>query len=213
MSSGVPIGATLHTSVRRMPRPRGISDDAILMATARVMARVPPGALTLALVGKEAGLAPATLLQRFGSKLGLLKALADAGASGMLDALIDVRARHESPTQGIEAYLQGFAMLAPNADVLVNNLAYLQHDLSEPVLREPTRALFVAHEKALRLLLTDAVAAGELRPIDVDGLARTLLAVTQGTLILWGVHPVGTARSAIGREVRAILAPYRTSRI
>ena len=181
------------------------------MATARVMARVPPGALTLALVGKEAGISPATLLQRFGSKLGLLKALADAGASGMPDALVEVRARHESPTAGIEAYLQGFAMLAPNADVLVNNLAYLQQDLSEPILREPTKALFVAHEEALRSLLTDALAAGELQSIDADALARTLLAVTQGTLILWGVHRVGTARSAIAREVRAILAPHRSA--
>lgn len=192
-----------------MARPRGISDDAILMATARVMGRVPPGELTLAQVGKEVGLAPATLLQRFGSKLGLLTALAEAGARGMPDALVAVRSRHASPAQAVEAYLQGFAMLAPTADALANNLAYLQLDLTEPTLRKPTKAMFSAHEDALRSLLADAVDAGELHVPDVQALARTLLTVAQGALIVWGVYRVGSVRTAITREVRAVLAPYR----
>ena len=192
-----------------MARPRGISDDEILMATARVMARVPPRALTLALVGREVDLAPATLLQRFGSKLGLLHALAQAGARGMPDALTAVRARFASPTQALEAYLQGFAMLAPSADVLANNLAYLQLDLTEPTLRAPTRAMFVAHEEALRMLLSDAVADGELNALDVSAVARTLLTVTQGALIMWAVHRTGTVRAAIEREVGTVLLPYR----
>ena len=196
----------------RLPlsRPRSVSDDDILMATARVMGRVPPGELTLALVGKEAGLSPATLLQRFGSKLGLLRALADAGARGMPDALVHVRSEHASPVAALEAYLMGFAMLAPSADVLANNLAYLQLDLSEPTLREPTEAMFVAHEDALKSLLTEAVEAGELRSLDHAALARTLLAVVQGTLILWGVFRNGRVGAAIRKEVRAVLDPYRT---
>ena len=179
------------------------------MAASRVMGRVSPSEFTLALVGKEAGLAPATLLQRFGSKLGLLQALAQAGASGMPDALIAVRARHASPTRAIEVYLAGFAMLAPDPDVLTNNLAYLQQDLSEPTLRAPTQAMFAAHEQALRTLLDDAVTAEELAGIDVPSLARTLLAVVQGTLILWGVYRAGSVSVAIRREVRGLLSPYR----
>ena len=192
-----------------MSRPRRITDDEILMATARVMSRVPPGELTLALVGKEAGLAPATLLQRFGSKMGLLRALAQAGAEGMPDALVAVRARHASPVAAIEAYLAGFAMLAPTADVLANNLAYLQLDLSEPTLRAPTQAMFVAHEQALRDLLDDAITRGELVGVDTSSFARTLLAVVQGTLILWGVHRTGSVSAAIRTEVRGLLRPYQ----
>jgi AcrR family transcriptional regulator len=192
-----------------MSRPRRISDDEILMATARVMGRVPPSELTLALVGKEVGLAPATLLQRFGSKMGLLQALAHAGAEGMPDALVAVRAGHASPVEAIEAYLAGFAMLAPTAEALANNLAYLQLDLSEPTLRAATRAMFVAHERALDTLLDDAVGAGELRDVDRAGLARTLLALTQGTLIVWGVHRTGSVSDAIRAEVGALLRPYR----
>lgn len=194
-----------------MTRPRKTSDDALLMATARVMGRVPPGELTLALVGKEAGVSPATLLQRFGSKMGLLTALAEAGARGMPDALVAVRAAHASPLQALDAYLGGFAMLAPSADVLANNLAYLQLDLSTPALRAPTQAMFVAHEEALESLVRDAVLAGELRSVDARALARTLLAVAQGALILWGVHRNGSVRQALRREVQAVLAPWRAA--
>lgn len=192
-----------------MTRPRRTSDEELLMATARVMGRVPPGALTLALIGQEAGVSPATLLQRFGSKMGLLAALTKAGARGMPDALIAVRAAHASPLEALRVYLEGFAMLAPSADVLANNLAYLQLDISTPELRGPTQEMFVAHEEALRSLLEDAVLAGEVREIDAGALARTLLAVTQGALILWGVHRDGSVRDALRREIEAVLAPWR----
>ena len=196
-----------------MSRPRRVSDDQILMATARVMGRVPPGELTLSLVGREIGLAPATLLQRFGSKLGLLSALAEAGAQGMPDVLVAVRATYASPSAAIDAYLKGFAMLAPTAKALVNNLAYLQLDLSEPALRAPTRAMFAAHEAALRSLLDEGVAAGELRALDSASVARTLLSVVQGALIVWGVYRNGTVSAAIEREVRAVMGSYSKAKL
>ncbi|MET8542281.1 helix-turn-helix domain-containing protein, partial [Kitasatospora sp. NPDC004799] len=57
-----------------MPRPRTTSDAEILAATARAIGIHGPGRLTLAHVGAEAGVSPATLSQRFGSKRGLLLA-------------------------------------------------------------------------------------------------------------------------------------------
>ena len=55
-----------------MARPRLISDDTILDATRQVLAELGPAKLTLAAVGSRVGLAPSTLMQRFGSKRGLL---------------------------------------------------------------------------------------------------------------------------------------------
>ena len=49
-------------------RPRTHSDDALLDATFRAVGAVGPARLTLADVAREAGVAPATLVQRFGSK-------------------------------------------------------------------------------------------------------------------------------------------------
>ena len=59
-------------------RPRTHSDDALLDATFRAVGAVGPARLTLADVAREAGVAPATLVQRFGSKRALLRRRRDA---------------------------------------------------------------------------------------------------------------------------------------
>ena len=50
--------------------------------------------------------------------------------------------------------------------------------------------------------------AGELRALDAASVARTLLSVVQGALIVWGVYRKGTVSAAIQREVRAVVGPY-----
>ena len=57
------------------PRPKATTDQAILDATHRAVTRIGPMRLTLAHVAREAGVSPATLVQRFGSKRALLLAL------------------------------------------------------------------------------------------------------------------------------------------
>ena len=79
------------------PRPRTVADDKIIEAAAKVIGRVGPGNLTLADVGKEAGLSAATLVQRFGSKRGLLLAMATSAAESMEACFEMVRAAHPSP--------------------------------------------------------------------------------------------------------------------
>ena len=65
-----------------MPRPKTVDDTAVLDAAMRVVDRAGPGGLTLGAVAGEVGLSPATLVQRFTSKRGLLLALARRGAGG-----------------------------------------------------------------------------------------------------------------------------------
>src|SRR5690349_11468852 len=64
-----------------MSRPRTRTDDDILDAAAKVLLRKGPHAFTLAEVAEEVGLAPATLLQRFRTKKGLLVAFARRASS------------------------------------------------------------------------------------------------------------------------------------
>src|SRR5207302_1001980 len=71
------------------PRPRETSDEEILAATGRAMQNYSPTQLTLAHVAKEAGVVPATLIQRFGTKRNLLLAAcrtAPAGVRRQFDA-------------------------------------------------------------------------------------------------------------------------------
>ena len=68
-----------------MSRHRTLPDEQVIAAAARVIGRLGPARLTLADVAREAGLAPATLLQRFGSKRGLLLEVARAGTAAEAD--------------------------------------------------------------------------------------------------------------------------------
>ena len=79
--------------MKPMGRPRTKSDAAVLEAAAVVFGRTGPS-FTLADVAKEAGLAPATLVQRFGSKRGLLLALSKTAAEGADACFAQIRARH-----------------------------------------------------------------------------------------------------------------------
>src|SRR5690242_14919034 len=90
-------------------RPRLVSDDVILDATRRVLAESGPAQLTLAAVGDRAGLAAPTLLQRFGSKRGLLLAAAERSAQQVLPAADEAEARHASPLTALRTFLLAVA--------------------------------------------------------------------------------------------------------
>ena len=59
------------------PRPRKASDAEILAAAHRVMSRLGPAQWTLTDIAAEAGLTAGALVQRFGSKHGLLVVLTE----------------------------------------------------------------------------------------------------------------------------------------
>src|SRR5215467_9076921 len=95
-----------------MGRKKILPDAVVIEATMRVINRIGPARLTLAEVAAEAGLAPATLVQRFGSKRGLLLSLAETAATGSGDCFSRVRAVHRSPLKAVLAALEEFASMA-----------------------------------------------------------------------------------------------------
>src|SRR6266852_2475430 len=103
------------------PRPRVTSDADILTATQRVVSRLGPN-LTLADVAKEAGVSPATLVQRFGSKRGLLLALASSGSKGLPEEFARIRAAHRSPIAAIAGVGDCMAAMAESPETLSNSL-------------------------------------------------------------------------------------------
>jgi len=74
-------------------------------ATHRAMARLGPGELTLAEIAAEAGVTAGALVQRFGSKRGLLLALAEHAADDADDLLGRMRAKHKSPLAALAALI------------------------------------------------------------------------------------------------------------
>ena len=196
--------------INGMGRPRTASTLDILAAAARVVTRSGPAGVTFAEVGREAGLAPATLVQRFGSKRGLLLALAEQGAAGVAEPFDEARATHASPLRALTEALVAMAASVPTPEALANHLAFFQIDLREP----DFHALALAHATGLRAqvqtLLDDAVAAGELEPCDTGRLARAVQVTYNGSLVTWAVHREGGVEDWLREDLDRLLSPARS---
>ena len=174
------------------------------------MMRLGPLKLTLADVAHEAGISAATLVQRFGSKRGLLLAVSTA-AAGSMDACFDpVRQTSTSPlAQLIDAAMFLTQAMAKPDDVANHLGFFLQVDLSDPDFYPLTLQMSRQIDAHYVRLANEAVAAGELEPCDTTALARAIGAVAAGSLIGWAVYRQGTAVTWVRRDIETLLAPYR----
>jgi AcrR family transcriptional regulator len=191
------------------PRPRTVDDADILMAAWRAISRIGPARLTLADVAKEIGLSPATLVQRFGSKRGLLLALAE-GSVGSVDACFAAaRAAHPTPLTALLAAATELTRYTATPEEMSNHLAFLQIDLSDPDFHkhalENSKLSLIGYQK----LLDEAVSAGELVPCDTARLARAIGATAGGSLIAWAIFREGTAEAWVLEDLATLIAPYR----
>jgi AcrR family transcriptional regulator len=191
------------------PRPRETSDEEILGATARVMQRLGPSEITLADVAKEAGVVPATLIQRFGTKRALLLATVKTGPVGMAAQFAAAAARYPSPLKALlELYVEGTGF-ASTPESMANGLAYLQIDLTDPEFRAITLAQFKTIREETRKLLDAAFAVGELIPCDTAELARLVQQVNGGSMLDWAVYRQGTLADWVRRDLEALLRSFR----
>ena len=192
-----------------MARPRLVSDDTILDATRQVLAELGPVRLTLAAVGAKVGLAPPTLMQRFGSKRGLLLASAARSPLMVLRELEQAEARNTSPL----ATLRDFALTAvahiKHREALGNGLGFVQLDVADPEFRQYALAHSAAIVDSCARLYRAAVEAGELLPeTDVPALARHTLVCFNGALQVWAVNGWGSLTEFVAEQLDLMLAPY-----
>jgi AcrR family transcriptional regulator len=193
------------------PRPRATSDADILGATLRVVSRIGP-ALTLADVAKEAGVSPATLVQRFGSKRGLLLALTAGNSGGVGAEFARIRATHRSPIAAVYAVADCMAAMAGTPEMMSNSLAFLQMDLTDPDFHKHAHAHSRAMQGEIKSLLDDAVRAGELLPCDTMHLARAVQSLIGGALLQWAIDRDGKVEDRLRQDLRTLLDPRHCRR-
>jgi AcrR family transcriptional regulator len=193
-----------------MPRPRETSDEQILAATARAMQRRSPAQLTLADVAKEAEVAPATLIQRFGSKHGLLLAMCRTAPEAVPQQFAAARARYKSPLKALIELYANCSSFAPTPEAMANGLAWLQNDLTDSDFHAVTVEQFRAIRDETKKLLEEAVVAGDLRPCDTTQLARLVQHTNGGAMLAWAVYRQGSVAVWVRRELAALLLPYRS---
>lgn len=192
-----------------MARPRAVSDEQVLAATVSAIGKYGPAKLTLSHVGKEAGLSPAALIQRFGSKDALLAAIG-ADAPAYAEAAFDAAsAGSGSPVESIHEALARLTGAIRSRSEMANHLAMLQLDLANPQLHRRTAEQATAIRRRIGLLVTEAVAAGDL-PQDSDpaSLADVIYTAYNGALITWAIDGSGNLKDWIRKKVGAVIAPY-----
>ncbi|MFJ8364280.1 TetR/AcrR family transcriptional regulator [Streptomyces sp. NPDC093984] len=190
-------------------RPRGVEDAVILRAAAEVIGRVGPVGLTLAVVAREVGLVPGTLVQRFGSKRGLLLALAEQSAKNAQALPGRVREEHESPLEALAALIVEPMASMATPETFANHLAFLCIDLTDPQFRQHALTIHQAQGRAIEALLTEALRTGELRTgTDIAALAKSVQAITSGAGLVWALDRQGTLVQRLRQELNKVLSPH-----
>jgi AcrR family transcriptional regulator len=178
-----------------MTRTKTISDEAVLAAAATVMFAKGPSEFTLADIAKAAGIAPATLVQRFGDKHGLVVA-----AIAQDNRAFDRFLAELPPEVGAEAVIDVFARMFPGVgeDVasFADQLLWLRQDMRDPDLNRLARARFAA-------LRTAVAARMPPLPIPAEQAAWLVEAQWQGVLVQWGIFREGALADFVAEQLRA----------
>jgi len=177
-----------------MPRKRSIPDTAVLDAALALAESAGPGALTFASLSAESGLAPATLVQRFGTKARLLQA-ALLRAWDLLDeatAAADA-ASGPGPAGVVEMVVALSGQYDPAEDA--DQILLLREDLRDPVLRARGQAWIATLAAAIERRLDGAP----------PGVGRLVVAQWQGSLTVWQFHREGDLDVALGAAVASLL--------
>jgi AcrR family transcriptional regulator len=192
-----------------MARPQKATDDQIFAAAYRVMQRVAPPDFTLSAIADEAGVTAGLLVQRFGSKRGLMVRLAELSAGASVGFIEGLRERYESPLAVLRAYADCMADLAASPEAFARNLAYLVDDLRDPDLRRHLETQARRTRTAIAKLLTEAVAQGELaKGANPKHLARTIETIIGGSMLTWATYREGTAVRWMRQDLDLVLAPF-----
>jgi AcrR family transcriptional regulator len=186
-----------------MARRKTQTDEAILDAAARAIERVGPIRMTLADVAAESGLAPATLVQRFGSKAGLLAATFRLG-NDRLRATIETLPERPVDDGPLITFLVEIAPAFADPATMADNLLILSEDLRDPVFgtiaRERSRLLRAAAEKLLPDIAADRPAA-----------ARMVEAQWHGAVIQAALAGEAEIPKAVAAALAALLATIRAA--
>ncbi|HEV8581573.1 MAG TPA: TetR/AcrR family transcriptional regulator [Thermoanaerobaculia bacterium] len=192
------------------PRPRKASDEEVFAATQRAMMRLGPAQLTLHEIAVEAGLTAGALVQRFGSKHGLLVAMMAKMSDWPRQFFAELRAAHGSPLAALYAYADCFGQMGETPATLAHHLSYLQLDLTDPDFLRYTSAQARATREELRALLDAAVAAGELtKGADTASLARAAEVTLSGSLMTWAFYRDKPLPAWMRDDLDRLFEPHR----
>jgi AcrR family transcriptional regulator len=178
-----------------MARTKTISDEAVLTAAATVMFAKGPSEFTLADVAKAAGIAPATLVQRFGDKHGLVVA-AIAHDNLAFDRFLAELAPGSGAEAVISIFTGMFSDVVEDVGHFADQLLWLRQDMRDPDLNRLARERFAALRAAVAARMPPL-------PIPAEEAALLIEAHWQGVLVQWGIFRQGRLADFVTERLRA----------
>lgn len=207
MSSAIRSGAAEEPARRAPGRPRRVSDEEIYVATLTAMADFGAAGLTLARVAERVGVTAAAVRQRYGSKHALLVAMARMRQVQTQSRFDAARAAHPSPLAALEAAFVAELWMVERPEQVGHIFSAYTELASDPeigrLFGEEIRGMARETERFLR----DAFAAGEIDADVTPGLAQAVVAVAEGTMLLWSLAPDGDLSERVVAAIGAVLRP------
>ena len=201
---------------RSVGRPRRYPDAAIFAAIHHVITDDRTARVTLARLAELMGCSAPLLCRRFGSLQRLLLAYL-RWCTTATERQFAAAAPVASPLDRLAGTLQpsGDTRATSPQPVSLPHLAALVHEAgAPPLLRTAFQEHYAVVATGTHRLLDEAIAAGELEPVDTAHLARRLLEAVSGAALLSELEGRSSGEASArhpGVVVRDVLAPYRTA--
>ena len=137
-------------------------------------------------------------------------------AEGSGECFAMIRAQHRSPLKTLFACFEFTAQMAATPEMLANNLAFLQLDLTDPEFRQWTLLNARSTAEGYESLIREAIRARELKRCDAPALSRLISATLHGSMVSWAFFQEGKAADWVRRDMKRCsnrtAAPSRSGR-
>lgn len=176
-----------------MPRRKTLSDEEILDRALPVMAKAGPAGFTLAELARVVGVAPATLLQRFGDKQSLIER-ALAHDNERFVPWLETLPKGVGADVVVRIYSDATLLFGENPS-LADHLLWLREDIRDPALNRLAQDRFRLFRAAILERLPPL-------PIPAERAARLLDAQYHGAVVQWALEPQGRLADFVADSLR-----------
>ena len=192
-----------------MPRTRTISDTQVLDATITFVGRHGVDKLTFASLSEHIGLSPATLVQRFGSKKGLLAAVTRYCLQSMLPTLNKAESENVSPLNAVYAAFESMAKAVTTVNEFANGQVFFYLALTDPEMNTLLNKSMTEARIKIEQLLNEAMKVNEIKRCDTTSLALTLQSMYEGAITTWLVYQQDDVQSWVSDRLTQVIEPYK----
>lgn len=189
-----------------MPRPKLVSDADLLDVAVRIIGERGPGGFTLADLGQQVGLSPATLIQRFGSKRQLIESAIERVNERLARAVSRVPTASDDAEAALVEWFVALAHPFRTRALIASHLVFLRRDLLDAALRaKASRHSRLVRRRVCQYL--DALPSDVAR--DARAIAAGLEAHWHGLVIQWAIAGQGSLEAWLRSGLTLFLRGFR----